>query len=126
MRVWRAFVWHFLWCCATIAALVLSQAIYPWAWLWEIRNAPPHEERLSRTEEFCARDNPLRSQVSNFDCDIWEKSQPELKKKVKELARVQERLQLQDLDPGAARELREYVTILEREIGELVRAPVKK
>jgi hypothetical protein len=33
---------------------------------------------------------------------------------------------LQDLDPGTARELREYVTILEREIGELVRAPVKK
>jgi hypothetical protein len=126
MRVWRAFVWHFLWCCATIAALVLSQAIYPWVWMIERRNAPPHEERLSRTEEFCARDNPLRSQVANFDCDIWEKSQPELKKKNKELARVQERLQLQDLDPGAARELREYVTILEREIGELVRAPVKK
>ena len=116
----------FLWCCASVALLVLSQAIYPWVWMIERRNAGPHEERLSTTEEFCARDNPLRSQVANFDCDKWEKSQPELKKKVKELARIQERLQLQDLDPGIARELREYVTILEREIGELVRAPVKK
>jgi hypothetical protein len=40
--------------------------------------------------------------------------------------RVQERLQLQDLDPGIARELRRHVTILEREIGELLRAPAKK
>jgi hypothetical protein len=93
-------------------------------WMIERRNAGPHEERLIRTEELCARNN--RSQVANFDCDKWEKSQPELKKKVKELARVQERLQLQDLDPGIARELRRHVTILEREIGELVRAPAKK
>jgi hypothetical protein len=127
MRVWRIFLWYFFWCCASVALLVLSQAIYPWVWMIERRNAGPHEERLIRTEELCARDNPLRSQVASFDCDKWEKSsQPELKKKVKELARVQERLQLQDLDPGIARELRRHVTILEREIGELVRAPVKK
>ena len=37
MTVWRAFVWHFLWCCATIVLLVLSQAIYPWIWIWEMR-----------------------------------------------------------------------------------------
>jgi hypothetical protein len=74
MRVWRAFDWHFLWCCATIALLVLSQAIYPWAWLWEMRNAPHHEERLITSEQPCARDNPLRSQVLNFACDKCEKS----------------------------------------------------
>jgi len=77
MRVWRAFVWHFLWCCATIAALMLSQAIYPWAWLWEIRNAPPHEERLITSEELCAPDNPDRSVFAKSaldECARWEKS----------------------------------------------------
>jgi len=91
MRVWRIFLWYFFWCCASVALLVLSQAIYPWVWMIERRNAGPHEERLIRTEELCARDNPLRSQVASFDCDKWEKSQAELKQKVKELARVQER-----------------------------------
>jgi len=84
------------------------------------RGTSQHDGRALRSGE------PPSVAGFKFDCDIWEKSQPELKKKNKELARVQERLQLQDLDPGTARELREYVTILEREIGELARAPIKK
>src|SRR5262245_47314336 len=35
---------------------------------------PPSESRLISLEELCARDNPLRSQVANFDCDKWKKS----------------------------------------------------
>src|SRR4029077_17400067 len=41
MRVWRIFLWYFFWCCASVALLVLSQAIYPWVWMIERRNAGP-------------------------------------------------------------------------------------
>jgi hypothetical protein len=42
-----------------------------------------------------------------------------LDKKGAELARVRERLQVPDLRPGIARELRKHIAILEREIAEL-------
>jgi hypothetical protein len=42
-----------------------------------------------------------------------------LARRREELARVQERLQAPDVQPGVARELRKQVTILEREIAEL-------
>jgi hypothetical protein len=79
MRVWRAFVWHLLWCCATIAALLLSQAIYPWIWIWEMRRGPPVYSTLQNLDEICAPDNPDRLKFFqnwgvDYDCDKWEKS----------------------------------------------------
>ena len=66
------FLWHFLWCCASIAALVLSQAIYSWVWIWEARNAPFHESRLVGLYEVCAPGYPYRSMFPHIDCDRWE------------------------------------------------------
>ena len=76
MRVWRAFVWHFLWCGATIVLPVLSQGIYPWIWIWEMRNAPSLAyHRLLPLDEQCDRDGPYRSMHPQIerDCEIWEK-----------------------------------------------------
>jgi len=42
MILWRVLLWHLLWCCATIAALVFSQAIYPWVWIWATPLRPIH------------------------------------------------------------------------------------
>ena len=76
MTLWRSFLLHLFWCCATIAGLVLSQGIYPWIWIWEMRNAPsPAYSRLLPLDEQCARDGPYRSMLPNSerDCDRWEK-----------------------------------------------------
>jgi hypothetical protein len=37
MRVWRIFLWSF----AIVAVLVLSNGVYPWAWLLLMRNGGP-------------------------------------------------------------------------------------
>jgi len=75
MTVWRVLLWHVLWCCAAIAALVLSQAIYPWIWIWEMRRGSPVYSRLLPLDEQCARDGPYRWMHPQFerDCDRWEK-----------------------------------------------------
>ena len=76
MTVWRSFLLHLLCCCATIVALLLSQGIYPWIWIWEMRNAPsPSYHRLLPLDEQCARDGPYRSMFPQFeqDCERWEK-----------------------------------------------------
>jgi hypothetical protein len=79
-------VWHFLWCCAIIAALVISDEVYPWVSGRQMGRDPArgtvfyidraivtHRDR----DEFCAPDNPDRSVFtkSALDaCDRWEKS----------------------------------------------------
>ena len=37
MTLWRSFLLHLFWCCAIIAALVLSDEVHPWASNGEIR-----------------------------------------------------------------------------------------
>jgi hypothetical protein len=71
MRVWRIFPWSF----SIVAVLVLSNGVYPWAWLLLMRNGGlsssdgPSKPRMVRTvpispqkwDKVCARDNPERS-----------------------------------------------------------------
>ena len=84
MTLWRSFLLHLFWCCAIIAALVLSDEVYPW--VRQIGRSPGtgtvfYFDRAIVTrrdwDEFCAPDHPHRSQFTKSaldECDRWEKS----------------------------------------------------